>query len=276
MYRPYVALIIILYLTGCASIAGDRLSETSSDPIDRAGQVTTDRLEQERQALFEQPYIDPLTEYLAEHNDDPARASVLQPIRKERDLRCETIARKYNNQPATAEVFQRYRSGYVYSCPEQVAAFEERVNRQPSVPEQKQEPKTARADVVEDVVVEDDGVTDQVLGDCYLLTSIRNYTSARKACHEPARNGDVRSQANMAVVAYAFEDYSSALDWAEKAAPTSGEAAFLLAQMYATGRGVGQNMDRAVYWYKEAASQGHKEAQAIIDRQRKGSSAGDT
>ncbi|MDF0751451.1 hypothetical protein NLU14_14590 [Marinobacter sp. 71-i] len=226
-----------------------------------------DPYQREQQALFDQPYIDPLTKYLAEHQGDPARESVLQQVRQERDLRCNAVAGQYASEPATEAVLERYDAGYSYSCPEQVAAFEERVNRQASEPEA----ETAKVDPAND-----SGVSDQTLSDCYLLTTIRNYSAARKVCHEPANNGDVRSQANMAMIAHAFEDYTSAREWAEKAAPASGAAAFLLGQMYSTGRGVGQDLDQAVYWYNEAARQGHKEAQAALDRHLEDPPAGDT
>lgn len=275
MYRPYSCFLIFLLLSGCASVDGDRLSEASSDLLERTGQVMKkivnpqlpESYQRERQALFDQPYIDPLTEYLAEHRDDDSRALVLQQIERERHLRCEAVAAEYSNEPATEPMRQRYTAGYNYSCPDQVAAFAARVEQQPSVPEP--EPDTVDT-------ADDSGVSDQALSDCYLLAAIRNYSEAKKACRGPAENGDVRSQANMAMIAHAFEDYTNALMWAKKAAPASSEAAFLLGQMYATGRGVLQDMDQAVYWYTEAARQGHKEAQAALDRNLEDVPAGDT
>ncbi len=281
MYRPYSCLLIFVLLSGCASVDGDRLSEASSDLLERTGQVmkkivnpgSSNPYQREQQALFDQPYIDPLTEYLAEHRDDPSRASMLQQVERERDVRCEAVAVKYANKPATEVTLQRYEAGYNYSCPDHVAAFSERVERQPPIPEPKPRAEPEPATVV---VADDNGVSDRALSDCYLLTAIRNYSEARKACQGPADNGDVRSQANMAIIFYAFEDYTSALVWAEKASPTSGEAAFLLGQMYATGHGIGQDMDQAVYWYTEAAKRGHKRAQAALDRHLEDLPAGDT
>jgi TPR repeat protein len=80
----------------------------------------------------------------------------------------------------------------------------------------------------------------------------------------------------MAVVAHAFEDYEEALKWAQKAASESDEAAFLLGQMYANGRGVSQNKNQAVYWFKEAARKGHKEAKTVLDQYREGALGGKT
>jgi hypothetical protein len=272
MYHPYSCLLIFLLLSGCASVDDERLS-SASELLEQTGQVMKKIIspqppapyQREQQALFTQPYIDPLTEYLVEHRDDRSRASVLQQVEQERDVRCEAIAGEYANAPATEAMLRRYEAGYNYSCPDQVAAFAERVERQSSVPE----PAAVNT-------AGNSGVTEQALSDCYLLTTIRNYSEARKTCQGPADNGDVRSQANMAMISHAFEDYASARVWAEKAAPASDDAAFLLGQMYATGRGVGQDMEQAVYWYTEAAKRGHKQAQAALDRHLEDVSAGDT
>jgi uncharacterized protein len=264
MYRLYSCWLIALFLSGCAIIDGSRVTGVFSDPSNAK------RYENERQALFNQPYIDPLTDYLIEYQEDPDRSEVLQQVREERDRRCSAVADEYASEPATESVLEAYNISYGYSCPEQVAEFENRVDRQKagtkpepdpqpaSVPKPEPEPETTDP---EDKPL----VSDQALSDCYLLTTIRNFSAARKACLEPAEKGDLRSQANMALIAHAFEDYTSAFEWAEKAAAGSGDAAFLLGQMYARGEGVSQNMDQAVYWYRQAADQGHKEAQMALD-----------
>lgn len=262
MYRP-LRLVLPLALTGlllngCATtdtLFGTR-AEADSSP------EAPPRHEQERQALFEQPYIDPLTDYLIEHNSDSARQALLKEIRQERDRRCEEVAADFAREPATREALERFDTGYAYSCPQQVSAFEERVKAQP-----KTQPESP-ASTIEPETRPIDRISDQALSDCYLLTRIRNFSAAREACRGPAEKGDTRAQANLALVAHAFEDYSTALEWAKKAAPDSGDAAFLLAQMYAHGRGVNQNPDRALHWYTEAARLGHPEAQTELDRYR--------
>lgn len=276
MYRWYSSVLIIFFLSGCAGIDGKRLFEASSDVQTRAedpvktivAQPEGELHERQRQALFEQPYIDPLTEYLKAHGDDLDRDPVLKQIKHERDRRCEVIAEGYDGEPATEQKLSRYRAGYNYSCPADVNAFAERVKQN----QQKELPPT--------VVVSDDNeastgldpkperVREQSLSDCYLLTTIRNYSAAREACREFAENGDPRSQANMAMIAHAFEDYASALEWAQKAAPVSGKASYLLGQMYASGRGVEQNPEQAVYWYDTASDLGHKEARIALERYR--------
>lgn len=270
MYRPYCCLLIVLLLAGCASIEGFRFSESpfgrseSAEPSmkEEENRSEADAYEQEQQALLDQPYIDPLTNYLIDHQGDPARATILEQIQQERDRRCAAVARRYADLPPTEAMLERYDAGYAYSCPQQVRVFEERVNRQTVEPE----PEAETISTVT-AITREKRVSDQARSDCYLLTTIRNYSAARKACRQPAESGDVRSQANMATITYAFEEYTSAREWAEKAASGSGEAAFLLGQMYAHGRGVDQNNNQAVYWFREAARQGHEEAEEALDRQ---------
>lgn len=275
MYRSYFSVLTILFLSGCAGIDTERLSDASSDVLVRTGDVIElivtqpeqQPYELQRQALFDQPYIDPLTDYLKEHGNDTDRESVLRQIEKERDRRCLAIAEDYSSKPATEQTLARYRAGYQYSCPAEVKAFSERVKRD----QPQDQPVTAV--VVEDVEDNENGsgperAPEQSLGDCYLLTTIRNYSAAREACRESAESGDSRSQANMAMIAHAFEDYASALEWAQKAAPESSKASFLLGEMYAFGRGVEQNSEQAVYWYDMAANQGHEEARIALKRYR--------
>jgi hypothetical protein len=266
MYRQCSCLLIILLLNGCAII--DRASAFRVSP-EEPGQAPS--YQSEKQVLFDQPYVDPLTDYLIEHQGDPDRELVSQQIRQERDRRCQTVAAQYADEPATEQVLRRYNFNYGYSCPQQVAVFEKRVMQQVAKPEpqSKAEPQPEPEPVTEAVPEDVDSasnaqVSNQALSNCYLLTTIRNFSAAREACQKPAEKGDARSQANMALVSYAFEDYETAFDWAEKAAAASGEAAFLLGEMYDDGRGVRQNTDKALYWYKEAVRQGHKEAQTAI------------
>ena len=255
---------MVVLLTGCATTDGERLVQTSSASF-----------EAEAQALMDQPYIDPLTNYLIEHQGDSARAEILQQIKQERDLRCQEVARQYSDESATEAMLERYNLGYGYSCPEQVAVFDSRVSQQqanqqsipepavPSTPKPtpKPIPKPTQKPTPEQI-------SDQALSDCYLLSSIRNYSAARNACRDPANLGDQRSQVTMARISHLFEDYKDAAKWARMAAPESDEASFLLGKMYAAGQGVGQNMDQAVYWFNEAAKLGNKDAQAALDQYR--------
>lgn len=44
------------------------------------------------------------------------------------------------------------------------------------------------------------------------------------------------------------------------------EAQYNVALMFSKGEGVGKNNDQSLFWYKKAASQGHKPSQEIINR----------
>lgn len=272
MFRWYYSFLTIIFLSGCAGFDGERLSKASSDVLTRTGNVIRtiviqpeeEPYEPQRQALFDQPYIDPLTDYLKEHGDETDRESILRQIKDERDRRCQVIAADYAGKPATDQTLARYRAGYKYSCPAEVEAFAERVNQN----QQKDLPATIALTDDDEEGPEPEKVHGQSLSDCYLLTTIRNYSAAREACREFAENGDPRSQANMAVIAHAFEDYASALEWAQQAAAVSGKASYLLGQMYDSGRGVEHNQEQAVYWYDKAANQGHKDARIALERYR--------
>ena len=286
MYRSCACILMVVLLNGCANFKGNFLSKTSPDTPEQS-----EPYQEEKQALFDQPYIDPLTDYLIEHQGEPARKVVLRQIRQERDQRCAAIAEKFAKEPATKAVLEDYNRGYGYSCPQQVATFKTSVEQQlakstpsrppaskakpESEPEPEPAPRTETGTAVSEAEsASEKRASDQALSDCYLLTTIRNFSAAREACRGLAESGDVRSQANMAKVAYAFEEFGSAMFWAKKAAPESADAAFLLGQMYSTGRGVGQNRDLAVYWFNKAARQGHKEAQTALVQYRENSVPG--
>lgn len=270
MYRWYVSLLTLLFLPGCAVINGEYLSEAQPQVGTRgenagkppATPPDTAPYELQRQALFDQPYIDPLTDYLKEHGDDTGREAVLRQIAEERDRRCQVIADGYAGKPATEQRLARYRAGYNYSCPAEVESFAQRVQENL----RNNLPATIAAPDDNDEASQPQRQDAQSLSDCYLLTTIRNFSAAREACRETAENGDPRSQVNMAMITHAFEDYASAFQWARQVALVSGTAAYILAQLYDSGLGVEQNPEQAVYWYDKAASQGHKEARIALER----------
>lgn len=270
MYRWYVSVLALLFLSGCAVVHGERLAGAKSEVLSLSGNLVepgltrpeTEAYEHQRQALFGQPYIDPLTDYLKEHDDDPGRKPVLRQIAEERHRRCQLIADDYAEKPATEQTLARYRAGYSYSCPAQVGAFAERVKRN----QKNTLPATIAAADDNDDGSRPQRQDEQSLSNCYLLTTIRNYSAAREACRQTAEDGDPRSQANMAIITHAFQDYASAFLWARQAALVSGAAAYILAQLYDSGLGVEQNPEQAVYWYGKAASQGHKEARTVLER----------
>lgn len=254
-------------MSGCGTLQKGSLFERAGMALQQVGQPRaddgqeSDRYSAELRALFDQPYIDPLTRYLQRFQDDEARLAPLQQVRLERKKRCEAVAARYNADPLTASGLARYRGGYSLSCPRDVAAYAQRLeNLQQSQVEEPAAPEVS-PEVIEWVA---ESPPSSQLNDCYLLTRIRNFSEAQKACREPARMGDARAQTNMALIAHAFQDYENAEYWAREAAPKSGDACYLLAQMYAEGQGVEQSDKQAVRWYSQAASHGNSAAKLVL------------
>lgn len=285
MFRLLLIFTGMMLLSGCASLRDDGLFASSSEFLSRTGDALgkigkpNAQLNDDTaiQALFEQPYIDPLTTYLHSHRGASADAHQVARVRQERNRRCGVIADRYADRSATAGALAKYRAGYAYSCPDEVAAFAARVNAaEPGAvatesdvaatagPEQA--PQTAAlpsAATREPAAAE--ASASQQLNDCFLLKAIRNFSAALEACRQPAKDGNVRAQTHMAVMANAIGDYDAAYRWASEAAPSSAEAANLLGELYLHGKGVAQDEQEAEHWFVRAARLGHAGAQARID-----------
>lgn len=284
MYRFLVILIGTLVLTGCGTLQRERLMDASADLMAKTEQAlqrmglaqapedtVTDEHAAELQALFAQPYIDPLTRYLQRHGDDSARQPGLAEVRDERDRRCAAVAARYRSAPLTQAALDRYRAGYSLSCAQDVEAYAGLLKslRQESAEIAAEAGKAEPAESTQPEApseVAAKPVFSQQLNDCYLLTAIRNFSEALKACREPAEAGDLQAQTNMAHIAYAFQDHVSAYRWAREAAPESFEASYLLGKLYAAGHGVEKNSEKAKRWYAKAARQGHAGAQAALGK----------
>lgn len=205
---------------------------------DESVAAASTRLE-ERRALFDQPYIDPLTRYLETHGDDPRYAEVLTAILVERDRRCAAIADEYTQRPVNRETLARYRRGYLYSCPADVNAFHARVraqdaSRAATASQPEEEPESEQMEEVEGAqdsdaldasvasLAERDKRVEESLerrqrNDCYLLFTIRNLGEAREACRGPAEEGDSRAQRHMGSMAEVKGDRQEAVRWYRQA-----------------------------------------------------------
>jgi len=213
-------------------------------------------------ALFSQPNIDPLTDYLNQHIADENRSESIWQVSKEKKARCQQIADKYATRPLTQESLNLYQAGYSYSCPKDVEKFalslaETNKKTLPTSPvkslQSDEKPEWDKA-IISDVNKEQ-------LNDCYLLTTISNFREAKQACLSPANNGDMRSRINMAIIHKALEEYSQALEWAKKIEHDSPQARYLIGELYASGLGVTQDNDAAFNWFEKAAQGGYAEAQ---------------
>ncbi|WP_227545925.1 tetratricopeptide repeat protein [Marinobacter fonticola] len=287
-----LTLLGVVLISGCAGLNDRNLLASSSDFFSRTGDALrkigepTPQVdyEAERQALFDQPYIDPLTEYLHRFEADVSRAALLTEVRQERERRCDVIFKRYSAEPPTSKKLARYRGGYNFSCSDDVETYATMLEKQQADIAARQlaesaaakaEPPDAVAEAAEETPPKPGRkVVSQQLSDCYLLTAIRNFSDALAACRGPAENGNVQAQTNMATIAYALQDYATAHDWARRAAPESADAANLLGEMHAAGHGVPSNRKAARTWYQQAASLGHAGAQAALDNSVK-ISAGD-
>lgn len=214
-------------------------------------------LAEEVQALKAQPYIDPLTRFLEQHRGDAARENYLAELEILRDERCKAIAERYARQPRTAATFARFRAGYAFSCPEQLAEFADLVERVKPAEEPLQTPPAVNISAAPPI-------PDLQRSECYLLTQIRNYSEAHDFCLSPAEDGDPRAQLNMALISQAAKEYAQAFRWAEMVAADMPEAGLVLGQLFADGHGVERDLGQAAIWFERAAEQGLAAAQTAI------------
>jgi len=297
MYRLFVILTCATLFAGCAGLETNNFLSRTGEALGRIGQKTTTAdAEKKVRPLFDQPYIDPLTEYIQRYSDDPARADRLEQVKQERDRRCAEVARRYNTDDITRTGLALYRRGYSFSCPEDVAAYEAKLEAKPSAEVQNRSlnskpvvsdpappvsdgarqpadasrrsgeplPEEGLAEPASAGESQNEAVSRQ-LNECFLLTRIRNYSAALEACHGPAEDGAIGAQSNMAQIQSALGNHESAYQWARKAAPASAQAANLLGEMYAHGRGVTEENAKAVKWFRTAAELGHAGAQDALD-----------
>ncbi len=199
-------LLLVLTLSGCS------LQELMP------GQSSVDSPEKELQALLAQPWIDPLTDYIKQHQGDAARKSVLVRLLTERERRCHQVDQRYAQGDKTADALSRYRAGYGYSCPQQVQAFAEQVEQVASVqsPDVQSSGKRDDKSVARPASVDTNGAA--AANECYLLTQIRNHLDAISACQAPAQAGDTRAQRSLAQSLFALQRYEEAHNWLLQAA----------------------------------------------------------
>lgn len=279
-FRLLVVCVGIWGISGCALQAERTHSEPTAHQASKADQAAI-------QALFDQPYIDPLTRFLAQPQGQQLPAALQDKVRAERARRCEVVAQRYADRPLTARSLARYRAGYQYSCPDDVEAFAQRLKRAQAAPaeddsgaanahetsgiDQAQEEAQGEQSAEEAnnpsqaASAEGADISPQQLNDCYLLTQIRNFSDALEACQEPAEKGDLKAQRNMAMMTYTLEDYEQAKHWAEEAAPQSGQAASILGEIYAQGHGVSVDIAQARHWFLQAVHLGYEPAQPRLD-----------
>jgi len=286
MYRLLVIMMCALLTAGCSSLKNSDFLSRTGDVLSKIGQKSSAaNFDEEIKLLFNQPYIDPLTEYLQQYADNSARTAQLEQVSQERERRCAAVARRYSSGETTKTGLALYRRGYSFSCPQDVAAYQARLEAMQQAPKLARQPVSGPpsddSKVLDDDLVESDMnaensatlsaneaqnvVVSRQLNDCYLLTRIRNFSSALKACRGPADDGVAGAQASVAQIQSALGHPESAYRWARQAAPESGQAAYLLGELYAQGRGVAQDKNAAAKWFRTAAELGHPGAPAALE-----------
>ena len=300
-------------LTGCESLtkpdgllarSGEVLKNQRQRLAELAASLTSDPQEQERhaevQALFDQQYIDPLTEYVRQHAGDSDYAPYLDIVRAERSERCSAIARRYAARAANTSTLQRLKRGYNLSCPAVVEAFAERVARGQT--RAATEPQTA-PDTRAPATTQHTASSSESK-DCYLLFSIKNFQQAAAPCRAAAANNDAKAQHHLAVIAQANNNQAQAIEWATQSAEHGDadgqlvlanllrrqgddaqafrwlrtaadqgqrEAIYLLAEFYRTGTGTATDLSQAQAYLERAANAGNVAAMLELAKQQNGS-----
>lgn len=234
-------LLTCMALAGCTALLDIHQPSTSDQP-DSA-------LRQEAELLLDQPRIDPLTRFLSRHAGLHAEHPDYRRVARERDSRCRAIGTRYSRRTPSAEQLHTLRSGYQYSCPEQVAAFARRVPDAPAGPAADIEHSPAPAPAPQS-------------NDCYLLFTIRNQQQALPACQAAAEAGDARAQHHLASLLRSNRALTDALHWAGQSAAGGYPAGqLLLAELYQRGHGAPGDADRALALIETAAERGLAAAQ---------------
>ncbi len=155
------ALALALALGGCTApsiMPDDASQQASADPADEVAR------------LLAQPYIDPLTDYLQAHAEDPSRRAAVEQIQAERTARCDAVAVRYETRDTTRIWLNRLRKGYAYSCPDLVETFGAKVE--------------ASADQGPDAQPADEAV------ECIAAFEGQNYADAVDLCRPLAEHGE--------------------------------------------------------------------------------------
>ncbi len=256
-------------------------------PVEQALPAQKSQEDAEVEALFEQKFIDPLTQYIEKYADDDSKRKHLALIQEERDKRCEKIADWYAKKEPTEENLLRLKGGYAYSCMPLVVAFTERVSSAASEATQMLPPadeaENALPDSDERVVSETEPqqttLTEsspeaqppmpQQAQACQQSMAQNHYAQMAEYCPALAQQGDVKAQLMLAKM-YAdgkgvAQSDQETVKWYQMAAKQGDKTAqSALGVSYYTGNGIAQDYRKAAYWQREAANQGHPEAQFIL------------
>lgn len=260
--------IALLILSGCETLPEKDVALIGQDSETAASPHTV-----EVNALLAQKYIDPLSDYIDKHAQDPAMLDYVQKISAERQRRCADVALLYQKREKDEATLAKLQTGYQRSCPTVVSDFEKQVAGNNAASEQVsvetdsdrgEKPPQEKEQTPEggQIPPEQEAKNTKGMENCKVLYAIENYLDALKACTPFAGQGNAEAQYRVAMIHRLNKDYAQALPWAEKAAMQEApKAQYLLGGFYAEGKGVEQDYAKAVAWFKRAAESGFAEAQ---------------
>lgn len=233
----------------------------------------------ELQALFAQPYIDPLTDYLAKNQHDDALRDVLARVKAEREKRCADIALLYQKRAKTAANLAKLRTGYQRSCAHVVEAFAvlvessvpsaspaqattARVTKPPTLV-----PEAPSPDLVEPSVGSQTYAVyrQQVLLNCQFKLAAQDMQAVIDSCQRLARQGEALAQSYLGTAYMQQQQVAQAEYWWRKAAEQGlAQAQYHLGVLYAEGRVLKQDWQQSFDWLQRAALQGLSAAQYAL------------
>jgi len=267
----YLLLFSTLFLQGCQSLFPE-------NPFNRPVLNPFSALDAEEeaavQALYEQKYIDPLTDYINKNKRDEAKQVYVEQVQVERERRCMDIQARYDERPKTMHNLQRLRSGYNYSCPAIVTAFAKQVPASPAkrpptsnktstppqpAPKPADQPANSDTEKVEAPAQETPKQTE--------AQAVQAAAAATAAEAIPEQATLEQQAAACTTAFYAENDYPKAFDLCElPAQQNNSKAQYAMGFLYEKGRAVEKDDTMALNWYQKAASNGLPKAQFVIGR----------
>ncbi len=261
--RDFIILCLFLPLTAC-EIQPEKTTEVpppiqAQAPTSEMDSASSADNDADIQALFAQKRIDPLTDYLNTHQGDKNKAEQVARVLQERDQRCEKIAAWHLKKAPTQENLDRLKGGYAYSCQSLIETFTQRVA-------EVQRTQTPNNQAIASAPKEAEPVPEAVAAETPKAEKTQNDVAKLPppVVTQPAP-APMIEQKKDCQQAMQQKNFAKILDACPKKAQKGLlQAQLTLAKMYADGKGVAQNDQQAVQWYRLAAEQGDKTAQSAL------------
>lgn len=126
-YGAFIFLVLI-QMVGCGNKNAIKEEDSSGSQLVEETTHSPSTLDlNEFERLLSQKYIDPLTDYISNHRNEPPKLKYVQRLKLEKQKRCEKIRRLFQKKDRENRVLVRLERGYRYSCPIVVKEFAEQV-----------------------------------------------------------------------------------------------------------------------------------------------------